>query len=171
MVKTIAHPKTCPNCGYDMNNCICGHHASDGSQRRRFSYFEDFRKKKDSYALTNYDMQPNLPAEVKHFIEIFPVHGEEVWSWIQRTKLHAREITEHSRYYHTRGTSKPWPSHSSGRYCPMCTTCDFIDILCILADNFLKLFPRSKLVWAVETGPTLQQNHYTIEIVSHTPLK
>ncbi len=113
----------------------------------QFNYYDDWKGKKDLFALTSSVVREEKRDEVKHMSSLFPVHGEKLESWIRRTARDTLELTENARYHHIHGTKSTWACHTSSRYCFICVLSDFVDILRCMALSYMELELKTPPIW------------------------
>ncbi len=129
----LAKTGTCPSCGYEKVHCICNNRNQAGTtnlrntsgQTRKFQNYQNYSDH-DDYAETSRIYRGS--DEEKFMAEFYPIDGETMDIYIARTQLAEEKLIEHSMYKHIFGGRKPWPSHTSTRYCPVCTLCQFVNI-------------------------------------------
>ncbi len=61
--------------------------------------------------------------------ELFPVDKETLSNYIKRSDIGATALIQSSMHKHIYGGRKPWPSHTSSRYCPVCNLCQALETL------------------------------------------
>ncbi len=123
----------------------------------QFNYWDDWKGKKDLFALTSSVVKQEEKSEVKHMSSLFPVDGERLESWIRRTARDSLELTENARYHHIHGTKSTWACHTSSRYCIICVACDYVDILRCMALSYMELDLKTPPIWELsldEVGVT-----------------
>lgn len=124
----------------------------------KFNYYTDYTKEKNLYAMTSSIHQQQQRNEIKHNNDILPIDRESLNIWLKRTIKSSMDLTEYSRNQHIHGTTKTWACHTSSRYCFICTLCDFVDILRIMAHGLEDL--GTSMQWSIsvdEDGETRYQ--------------
>ncbi len=103
-----------------------GHKRNTTGDTVKFQYYDNYNSNTSDYSET---ARINRNTDEKKFMEEFyPVDKELMSTYIARTQTAENKLIEHSMYKHIYGGRKPWPSHSSTRYCLVCTLCQFVNI-------------------------------------------
>ncbi len=126
---------TCSSCGYEKIHCICHNQSQAGTiyarntsgETGKYQHFENYSNNPDDYSETARIYRHS--NEQKFMEEFYPQENEELSTYISRTATATNKLIEHSMHKHIYGGRKPWPSHTSTRYCPVCTLCQFVNNL------------------------------------------
>ncbi len=156
---------TCSHCGFEMEKCVCGKKRNTSGDVAEFSHYVNYQDERNMFAMTSPRMYQRDSEENKFFDEILPVDKELVSVWIERTLLHTTKLTEYSRYQHIYGTKRTWSCHESSRYCFICTLCDFVDVLRMMAGSFMKCCPNTPMVWVISASKD-GRSSYSLELAS-----
>jgi len=152
---------TCNSCGYEKLHCICHNEQPYGTTNRRNTSGETQRYQHFS---NYYDNQENDYARTsaiasrgedrKFMEELLPVNNETLDIFYARSDIASNKLIEHSMHKHIYGGRKPWPSHTSSRYCPICTLCQQVETYRQIIQSLAELQDVSLLKFKVETGVT-----------------
>lgn len=171
---TLAKTGTCASCGYEKIHCICHNKNQYGTiynrntsgERRKYQNYQDYES--DNY--NDYSQTSRISSrdiERKFMDEFFPVTNETLDIYYARTAIATHELIESSMYKHIYGGRKPWPSHTSSRYCPICVLCQQVETYRQLIEKLSDFIDLSQYQFKVSTGVT--PLHTTIEIIKITP--
>ncbi len=149
----LAKHGTCSSCGYEKQYCICETNNQHGTiyprntsgETRKFQNYDHYNSNTDDYARTAPMYRDPYGNERKFMEELYPVNDETVSTYLKRTEIASDQLIQSSMHKHIFGGRKPWPSHTSSRYCPVCTLCQFVETL----TQILQLLPDTKLKFIV----------------------
>lgn len=133
--------RTCRTCKNRMDYCSCGRRRNTSGDVVRYQNYQDYTKENEDFSRTSRIFRAS--SEDRKFLEeLFPVDGEEVSSYMQRSSIQRREIVEYAMHRHLYGTSKTWPCHTQNRYCPVCVLCQEVEVNRSLMNSLLKTYPN-----------------------------
>ncbi len=153
---------TCTHCGFEREKCQCGKKRNSSGDITKFSHYVNYQDERNMFSMSSPQMYQRDVEANKFFDEILPIDKELVSVWVERTSSHTVKLTEYSRNQHIYGTKRTWSCHDSSRYCFICTLCDFVDVLRMMAISILDLDLSTKpLVWSVLSG---QDGRFTYHV-------
>lgn len=117
---------TCPSCGYEKKNCMCGRKKNTSGDYVAYQNYTDYRNTND-YAMTQ-RINRGSSEERKIMEELLPVSGEKLTTFLKRTEIGEQKLIEHSIQHHLYGTKRVWSCHTSSRYCFICTTSQYLNV-------------------------------------------
>jgi len=150
----LAKTGTCEHCNYEKMFCICNNNKlrNYNTGKRNTSGdlvrppYQNYQEQDDYSRHQHYQAND---MERKFMQEFFPIDKENLTNYISRTNLAAEKCIESSIYKHLYGGKKPWPSHTTSRYCP----------ICILAQQVEQL---RQLIISISENHDLSQDKLTI---------
>jgi hypothetical protein len=117
---------TCDHCGHMKSHCVCGRPRNTSGDTVKYNNYTDFRNH-DDYAMTA-RINRTSSEERKIMDELSPISGENLKTFIKRTSLAERKLTEYAVTHHLYGTKRVWSCHTSSRYCFICTMAQYIEV-------------------------------------------
>ncbi len=148
---------TCNSCGYQKIHCICHNQNQHGTMYRRntsgeiakYQHYQNYQDtNNDQYAET---ARINRHSDEQKFMEeLWPVNGENCATYLARTSIASTELIKHAMHKHIYGGRKPWPSHTSTRYCPVCTLCQLVNTLTDILIALSEIQDISKLTLYIQ---------------------
>ena len=141
---------TCRHCGFTLRECVCGKRRNTSGDLDQYAYHQnpiDYYNSPD-YTHTRRFKNPR-DEERKFILEMFPNDRESLTAWSERTRKSMQASIEDSVYLHIWGTSKPWPSHTGDRYCPICILAQQLELMIIFINTLSDLVDLSTLLWSV----------------------
>ncbi len=161
---------TCTSCGYEKIHCICHNKNQRGTtynrntsgQTEKYQHYQNYQEtNNDQYAETS---RINRGSDEEKFMEEFnPVQDELLSTYISRTAIATEKLIEHSMFKHIYGGRKPWPSHTSTRYCPVCTLCQFVNTLRATLISLSEIQDISLLKFEVHLSVRWQDSTFIIK--------
>ncbi len=163
----LAKTGTCTSCGYERVHCICYNQNQHGTTHRRntsgettkYQNFQNYQNH-DDYAETSRIYRNS--DEKKFMEEFYPIDKENLATYLARTSIAEEKIIEHSMYKHIYSGRKPWPSHTSTRYCPVCTLCQFVNIWRELGNAMSQVMDISK--WQINVTSDVEAPFSTVSL-------
>ncbi len=167
----LAKTGTCSSCNYEKIHCICRNQNQHGTVYRRNTHGETAKyqhfQNPDNY--NDYSTTSTIASqsdERKFMEELFPMDKETLDIYYARTDIATNKCIESSIYKHIYGGRKPWPSHTSSRYCPICTLSQQVETYRQIIESLSQLQDLSKLQLHVETGVTPLHTTITLSTIS-----
>ena len=106
-----------------------------------YQHYDNYNKPHEDYSITSPIYRSAETEERKFVEEAWPVDKEPLTTWINRTSIHEKELIEHIMYKHIFGGKRPWPSHTTSRYCPVCVLAQFVNVTKAVMEGFYELYP------------------------------
>ncbi len=130
-----------------------------------YQNYTDYRQSSyDDYAVTKRINRTS--AETRKIMEeLAPVDGESVQTFLTRSDIGVRKLIEYSMHQHLFGTRKgAWACHTASRYCFICSTCQYLDILRSSLMQIQEINPNKEYYFNITT---YEDQPDTFKIVTH----